>query len=121
MRYGDDRAPLEMTKFSNIQVIQVCPHCKAGNQVSKHWYAGNCRACGERFNRDESLDISSMEGDVQVASQNPIDKVKTSIKGEMERRAYAYKEEQETIQRTGDRKRGVKHVLNKHFDGRRYR
>lgn len=121
-RFGDDRAPLDMTRVSSVQVIRVCPNCKVGNQVGKNWYAGNCRNCGKMFNADKALPIEEMEGDVQVASQNPIDKVKTGIKADMEQRAYAYAEERNQMKRDGgQRKRHHKSVLNRHFDGKKHR
>lgn len=121
-RFGDERAPLDMTKSSSVQVIRVCPHCKRGNQVGKNWYAGVCRNCGKIFNADKALSIKRMEGDVSVASQNPIDKAKTGIKAEMEQRAYAYAEERDQMKRdSGQRKRHHKSVLNRHFDGNKHR
>jgi len=121
MRFGDDRAPLEMTKLSSSQIIRVCPHCKAGNQFGKNWYAGKCRACDNRFNRDEALPQKEMEGKSHIEVGDLIDPNKVAMKGDMETRAYAFAEERDQIARDGIRKRSFRNPLNHHFDGDKYR
>lgn len=60
-RFLDDRAPLEYTKASTIQIIVVCPHCKVGQSVGKNWYAGECVGCKKVFNKNNSLSEDEMK------------------------------------------------------------
>ena len=117
----EERAPLDWTKPSKVQVIRVCPHCKCGNQVGKNWFAGDCRECGKMFNADQALPESEMEG-FQVVQLGTMDPAKTKMKGEMENRAHEYAQEVNQMKQDGgQRKRGHKSPLWKHFDGESYR
>jgi hypothetical protein len=112
-------AALDMTKCSSVQIIVVCPSCNAGNRVGKNWFAGICRGCNKRFNKDDSLDCNSAVGEIKSASVSPINKIKVEIKSEMEKRAYAYAKERDDMTKTGKRVRAYNHILNRHFVGKR--
>ncbi len=122
MNFGDDRAPLEYTGSSSVQTVRVCPHCKRGNQFNKHWFAGNCRHCGKMFNRDQALSDDQQVGDIAFEVVRAEGSTRARIKGEMEERAHAYKNERAQMDRDGgERKRAYKSPLWKHYDGEKDR
>jgi hypothetical protein len=95
MRFLDDRAPLDATKPSSKNKTFVCPHCKTGNVFTKNWFAGNCRACKEYFNADNSLPLEEQTGESISAATRTLDEGFIKLKGQMETRAYNWKDKLE--------------------------
>lgn len=89
MRFGDDRAPLEATKVSSRTKVWVCPHCKLGRHVSLNTVSVICSGCRTILN-DENVLLNS-EDRMLV---NPINEAFVKQKAEMEKKAYAWKDEQ---------------------------
>ena len=91
-RFLDDRAPLDMGHGSNKRKIVGCPHCKNGRYVNINWVAGICGVCGKFFSVENSLSEDKCEGFVNQLRL--IDKGFTKLKGEIEKKAYEWKDEQ---------------------------
>lgn len=89
-RYDDERAPLEFTSVSKKQKIVGCPNCKTARSVSINWCSGICSVCHNYFN--EKTALGEDECTAILNQEKPIDKEFTKLKGEMERKAYDYKE-----------------------------
>lgn len=60
-RFLDDRAPLEFTKPSAVQVLVVCPKCKTGRTVGKNTYSLVCSRCNTYFKVEDGLPKLEME------------------------------------------------------------
>ena len=86
----DDRAPLELTAASKKQMIVGCPKCKMARSVSVDWFASVCSKCGKYFNKNTALPEDECLS--MLNTEKPIDTVYTARKADMERKAYAYKE-----------------------------
>lgn len=98
-RFGEDRAPLEMTKSSSRQKILVCPHCKTARSVSINTAGIICRRCSKYFNSDNSLPENEAEFMLNNSRAPDPDHVK--FRDGMEAKAYAYKDKVNKQRRNG--------------------
>lgn len=92
-RFNDERAPLECTAPSKKQKMVGCPHCKSSRSVSTSCCGFICSKCDKYISEKEFL--PSDQCDSIVRTIKPIDTEFTKVKAEMERKAYAWKDEQE--------------------------
>jgi len=97
-RFGEERAPLELTKASNKQKVLVCPHCQAGRHCSTNTVGLVCSGCKKYFSADDSLDESMAD---MINQSKPINTVFTALKGDMERKAYEFKDKQDKERESG--------------------
>jgi hypothetical protein len=89
-RFGDDRAPLELTKASSRQKIMGCPFCKTGRYVSINTVGIICGVCNKFF-----TDLNCLPSDKIESMLNDDCKVTQEYmkyRADMEKKAYAYKD-----------------------------
>lgn len=98
---SDLRAPLDFTKPRSKTKLLVCPNCKIGRHQSVDCISLICSGCGKYFRAEDSLIESEM--DSVLKSEKIIDKEFTKRKAEMEKKAYAWKVEQEAKGNLGTR------------------
>ena len=87
--FGDERAPLEITKTKKQTRIVVCPHCKGGTTVGVQCVGLICK-CNQYFTDKESLPVEQAthsNDTIKLVDQNFV-----KLKADMEKKAYEYKE-----------------------------
>jgi hypothetical protein len=97
--FGEERAPLELTKVKKQTRIIVCPHCCGAITVGVQCAGLICK-CNQYFSADDSLsEEQATHSNDTVKTINP-DFIK--LKADMEKKAYAYKEQVMDKRRTGE-------------------
>ena len=97
MNFGDERAPLEFTKVSSKTKLWVCPKCKLGRHVSLNTVGVICNGCRTYITSENAL----LDGEERMLSV-PINEELIKQKGAMEKKAYAWRDEQIKKKKAGE-------------------
>jgi ribosomal protein L37AE/L43A len=98
-RFGDERAPLEMTKVSNKQKIMVCPECKVARSTSINTYGLICSNCGTYFNQNNSLSENAAENYLNQTNATDFENIK--YRESMEKKAYDFRDKTNQQKKAG--------------------
>lgn len=98
----DERAPLEFTKPSNRKKTVGCPHCHIARQIGMNCVGFICEKCHEYVSDKDFLPAEQCEG--QMNQNVTLNQDFIKLKGDMEKKAYAFKDKVNQQRRDGTQK-----------------